>query len=38
VLHLSASWGGLKPRIPLLQNALSYGVPTSPKLHSGLAT
>src|SRR5216684_2242879 len=38
VLHLSASWGGLKPRIPLLENALSYGVPTSPKLHSGLAT
>jgi hypothetical protein len=38
VLHLSASWGGLKPRIPLLENVLSYGVPTSPKLHSGLAT
>ena len=34
VPHLSASWGGLKPRIPLLENALSYGVPTSPKLHS----
>src|ERR1700680_2440551 len=38
VLHLSASWGGLQPRIPLLENILSYGVPTSPKLHSGLAT
>src|ERR1700680_2466125 len=38
VLHLSASWGSLKPRISLLENILSYGVPTSPKLHSGLAT
>jgi hypothetical protein len=38
VLHLSASWGGLKPHIPLLENVLSYGVPTSPKLHSRLAT
>jgi hypothetical protein len=38
VLHLSASWGGIKPRIPLLENVLSYGVPTSPKLHSELAT
>jgi hypothetical protein len=38
VLHLSASWGGLKPSIPLLENVLSYGVTTSPKLYSGLAT
>lgn len=38
VLHLSASWGGLQPRIPLLENILTYGVPTSPKLHPKLAT
>jgi hypothetical protein len=38
VLHLSASWGGLKPRIPLLEKVLAYGVPTSPKLQFGLAT
>ena len=38
VLHLSASWGGLRQRIPLLENVLTYGVPTSPKLHPGPAT
>ncbi|MGB8456790.1 MAG: IS1380 family transposase [Candidatus Acidiferrum sp.] len=37
VLHLSASWGGLERRIPLLENVLAYLVPTSPKLPSGLA-
>ena len=38
VLHLSASWGGLQQRIPLLENILTYGVPTSPKLHPEPAT
>jgi DDE family transposase len=38
VLHLSASWGGLTPRIPLLENVLAYAVPTSPKLHPETAT
>jgi len=38
VLHLSASWGGLQQRIPLLENILTYGVPTSPKLHPKPAT
>ena len=38
VLHLSASWGGLQQRIPLLENVLTYEVPTSPKLHPGPAT
>ena len=38
VLHLSASWGGLQQRIPLLENLLAYPVPTSPKLHSQTAT
>ncbi len=38
VLHLSASWGGLQPRIPLLENVLAYGVPTSPKLNPAPAT
>src|SRR6266436_5804242 len=38
VLHLSASWGSLKPRIPLLENVLAYGVPTSPKLNPAPAT
>jgi hypothetical protein len=33
VVHLSVAWGDLKPRIPLLENVLDYGVPTSPKLH-----
>lgn len=38
VLHLSASWGGLQRRIPLLENVLAYSVPTSPKLNSEAAT
>ena len=38
VLHLSASWGGLEQRIPLLENILAYGVPTSPKLNTETAT
>ena len=38
VLHLSASWGGLKQRIPLLENVLAYDVPTSPKLTPEHAT
>ena len=38
VLHLSASWGGLQQRIPLLENVLAYGVPTSPKLNPEAAT
>jgi hypothetical protein len=29
VLHLSASWAGLQQRIPLLENILAYGIPTS---------
>ena len=33
VLHLSTSWGGLHQRIPLLENVLTYGLPTSPKLN-----
>ena len=33
VLHLSTSWGGLQQRIPLLENLLTYGFATSPKLH-----
>lgn len=38
VLHLSASWGGLQQRIPLLENILAYGASTSPKLHPEPAT
>lgn len=38
VLHLSASWGGLKQRIPLLENVLAYEVSTSPKLTAKHAT
>ena len=33
VLHLSTSWGGLQQRIPLLENILLYGLPTSPKFN-----
>jgi hypothetical protein len=33
VLHLSTSWGGLQQRIPLLENVLTYGLPTSPKFN-----
>jgi hypothetical protein len=38
VLHLSASWGGLQQRIPLLEKVLAYGLPTSPKLRPAPAT
>ena len=38
VLHLSASWGGLQPRIPLLENVLAYGARTSPILNPAPAT
>jgi hypothetical protein len=38
VLHLSASWGGLQQRIPLLENLLTYAPPTSPKLNLERAT
>ena len=37
-LHLSPSWGGLQPRMPLLENVLAYGFPTSPKLNPAPAT
>jgi hypothetical protein len=30
-VHLSASWGGLKTRIPLLESILACEFPTSPK-------
>jgi Transposase DDE domain group 1 len=33
VVHLSESWGGLKRRIPLLDNIKLYTFPTSPKLN-----
>ena len=32
VLHLSAGWGGLEKRNPLLDKLLQYEIPTSPKL------
>ena len=32
VLHLSAAWGGLEKRNPLLDKVLQYEIPTSPKL------
>jgi hypothetical protein len=38
VVHLSQSWGGLKTRIPLLENILNWQIPTSPKLDSGWVT
>ena len=38
VLHLSTSWGGLQQRIPLLENILIYGAPTSPKFNPQPAT
>jgi len=38
VLHLSTSWGGLQRRIPLLENVLTYGLPTSPKFDPQTAT
>jgi hypothetical protein len=38
VVHLSQSWGGLKTRIPLLDNILNWQIPTSPKLDSVFVT
>jgi hypothetical protein len=38
VIHLSQSWGGLKTRIPLLDNILTCEFPTSPKLTAALQT
>ena len=38
VIHLSASWGGLKTRIPLLDSILNWQIPTSPKLLPELVT
>ena len=38
VIHLSQSWGGLKTRIPLLDNILLWQIPTSPKLEPAFKT
>jgi hypothetical protein len=38
VIHLSENWGGLKTRIPLLDNILNWQIPTSPKLETVVAT
>jgi len=38
VIHLSESWGGLRTRIPLLDNILNWQIPTSPKLAPVVAT
>jgi hypothetical protein len=38
VVHLSASWGGLKTRIPLLDSILNWEIPTSPKLDAAAVT
>jgi len=38
VIHLSASWGGLKTRIPLLDSILKWEIPTSPKLDAAVIT
>ena len=38
VIHLSTSWGGLKTRIPLLDNVLNWQIPISPKLLQTLQT
>jgi hypothetical protein len=38
VLHLSHNWGGLKTRIPWLDNILNWEIPTSPKLLPALQT
>ena len=38
VLHLSASWGGLKARRPLLDNILRWPIPTSPKFTPATST
>ena len=38
VLHLSQSWGGLKTRNPLIDQILSWEIPTSPKFHPAPVT
>ena len=38
VVHLSESWGGLRTRNSLLDNILSWQIPTSPKLDPALQT
>src|SRR5579863_9208750 len=38
VIHLSESGGGLKTRIPLLDNILNWQIPTSPKLEPAFET
>ena len=38
VLHLSQSWGGLKTRNPLIDEILSWEIPTSPKFHPAPVT
>jgi hypothetical protein len=38
VVHLSEGWGGLKTRIPMLDNILKWEIPTSPKLKTAIAT
>jgi hypothetical protein len=38
LVHLSQSWGGLRSRIPLLDNILTCEFPNSPKLTSVLGT
>jgi len=38
VVHLSASWGGLQSRIPLLDSILTCEFPTSPKLVPAMKT
>ena len=38
VVHLSQSWGGLRSRIPLLDNIVACEFPTSPKLTPALGT
>ena len=37
-IHLSASWGGWKTRIPWLESILKWHIPTSPKLEPALVT
>jgi hypothetical protein len=38
VIHMSASWGGLKTRIPLLDSILNWQIPTSPKFEPAPVT
>ena len=38
VVHLSQSWGGLRSRIPLLDNILAFEFPISPKLIPAIGT